>query len=93
MDHKKILSEKINKLINGKYTVPQFEKEYYFYFIEKVPDEALTEEENLFFGEVQEKLDWTSEDPTEEEKKLGWMNHKEYVEWLKKKTDEFLKTN
>lgn len=89
MNYKKDLTEKINKLINGSTTVPEFEKEYSSYYLNEVPDDALNETEDIFFGLVQEKLDWIAELPTEEEKKNGYLNYEEYTSWLKENTQDF----
>jgi hypothetical protein len=91
MNYKEILLEKINNLINGTWSVPEFEKEYYQYYLDEIPDKALNLVEDSFFGLVQEKLDWTSENPNEQEKKEGWFNHLEYIAWLKGNTQSFLK--
>ncbi len=90
MNHKDILAEKINNLISNKWTVPEFEKEYYNYYLEEIPEDALTLPQSTFYGLVQEKLDWTGENPSEQEKKEGWFDQSEYVEWLKKSFQEFL---
>lgn len=91
MQYRKTLLEKINNLIDGTWHVPEFEREYYRYYLDEVPNNALNEREDLFFGWVQEKLDWTSENPSEEEKKFGWFNHIEYIDWVKQNTTEFIK--
>jgi len=46
---------------------------------------------NIFFGDIQEKLDFTDENPDEESRKYGYINHKEYVKWLKEKMKELPK--
>ncbi|HBV33005.1 TPA: hypothetical protein DEB72_00535 [Patescibacteria group bacterium] len=83
MDYKDALTKKIYNLISGKWGVPEFEKEYYRYFLEQVPEGSLTLPQSTFYGLVQEKLDWTAESPNEQEKKDGWFNYPEYIEWLK----------
>jgi len=90
MNYREILLSKINKLINKELTVPEFEKEYYFYFLDDVPDDGLTEDELMFFGDVQEKLDWTDKDPDEVSRSYNWMNHEEYIEYVSRITKDFL---
>ena len=85
MNYKKELIKKINKLLNNEVTVPEFEDQYYFYFLNEVPDDALNDIDFEFFADIQEKLDWVSENPNEEERKYGWINHSEFIEWLKNK--------
>ena len=70
--------------------MPEFEKRYYLYYVEEVPGEALTDRESEFFGYVQEKLDWTAEDPPLEDRRYGWINHAEYVEWVRHLRDCYL---
>ena len=91
MDYKKILLDKIQRLIEGSITVPQFQKEYYDYFLEIAGQHVLTNTQLDFFGFVHEQLDWTAENPEEEARRYGWMNHKEYVEWLTAQTALFVK--
>ena len=55
MNYKKELIKKIEKLLNSEIDVSEFEKNYYLFFIETVPDNALSDEEFDFFGEIQEK--------------------------------------
>jgi hypothetical protein len=90
MNYREELLNKINKLINKDWDVPTFEKEYYQFYLEKVPQDSLTTSEVNFFGLVQEKLDWTSKNPSEEEKGYGWADHETYIKWLKNNTREFL---
>ncbi len=90
MDYKTILLEKINNLTNGTWSVLEFEKEYYQYFLDQVPGNAMNTIETEFFSLVQEKLDWTAENPDEQDKKYGYYDYLEYIAWLKKNTQEFL---
>ena len=91
MNYREQLLQKINNLINGSWTVPEFEKQYYMFYIDQVPDEGLTDKEREFFGSVQEKLDYVVENPPTEDRQYGYINYAEYVEWLKKGMEDFLK--
>jgi hypothetical protein len=91
MDYRNELLNKINNLIEGRWDVPTFEKEYYNFYLEKVPKDSLTNIEHEFFGLVQEKLDWTSRLPTREESGYGWGDYNTYIQWLKNNTEKFLK--
>ena len=73
--------------------MPEFEKVYYEFFLGVVPENELSDYDNAFFAEVQEKLDWTNDSPSAEEKKYGWMDHREYIEWVRKRLDEYLKNH
>ena len=72
----------INNLLQGLWDVNMFRKKYYDYYLEEVPDDALTDIEADFFGGVQEKLDWVDASPDIESQNAGWLNHKQFVEWL-----------
>jgi hypothetical protein len=89
MDYKKELLERINKLIGKEISVPEFENQYYLYFLNEVPNDALNDDDNELFAEIQEKLDWVSENLSEEERKDGWINQDEYIEWLKNKITDY----
>jgi hypothetical protein len=90
-NYRTILLEKINKLLAGQLTVPEFQDEYYNYFLDSVPDDGLTKAESMFFGLIQEKLDWTTETPGKEDKKYKYKSYKEYTEWVRHVTELFLK--
>jgi len=92
MDYRKILLDKVNKLISKEWAVPQFEKEYYSYYLNEVPEKALNNDELMFFGEIQEKLDWTAEKLSNLERYYGWLDFDQYLEYVKRITDDFLKT-
>ena len=89
-NYKVELQEKVNQLISGNQTVPQFKDAYYRYFHNDVPEDALNESSDTFFGLIAEVLDWTAENPDTQEAKDGWISYGEYIEWLKTMSDEFL---
>lgn len=64
--------------------VRTFEDKYYFFYINEIPDDVLTTDENIFFGDIQEKLDYVTDDP-EEDRQYGYITPAEYIEWLKEK--------
>lgn len=84
-DYKKELLSRISNLLEGEWDVPTFQKNYYFYYLNEVPDGALTTNESLFFSSIKEKLDFTDEKPDEESRKYGWINHQEYIDWVREK--------
>jgi hypothetical protein len=83
MKHKHLLLEMINRLLSGEWTVPEFRDNYYNFFLEKIPDDALSEDDWEFFGAIQEKLDWTDPIPDPESQKDGWLNYGQYVDWVR----------
>lgn len=89
--YRTILLEKINKLLQGDLTVSQFRDEYYSYFLDTVPNQELTKGDSIFFGLIQEQLDWTTENPDKEDKKYRYKNYQEYTNWVRQVTELFLK--
>lgn len=83
MNYKEALLSKIDRLINHELSVPEFRKEYYDFYLEQVPDQALSDQDAKFFGSVQEKLDWTNESPDLESQSYGWMNYDQYIKWVR----------
>jgi hypothetical protein len=82
MDYRKELLALVDQLLAGELTVPQFRAFYYDFYLEEVPDEALTVQDSEFFGLVQEMLDWTTLAPPEEDRAVGWMSHEEFRDWV-----------
>ena len=71
------------KVLSREWSVGRFREEYYPYFLDKVPTDALSEDDEDFFAAVQEKLDWTAESVTDEEHQFGWIDHTEFIQWLR----------
>lgn len=55
---------------------------FYFHYMDKCPDLEKPAEE--FFGEICEKMDFTSDaaNPDEEDRKYGWIHVDEFRLWL-----------
>ena len=87
IDYKKILLDLIDKLISGEWSVTEFESVYYRYIVEVIPEGALNKEDLMFFCDIQETLDMTTENPDEEDRKYGYRDHSEYIEWVKKRIE------
>ncbi len=90
MDYKKVLLAKINKLLNGEYGVKDFKNDYYDFYLDKLPENSVTKDEFMFFGDIQEKLDWTDENPDEESRKYGWMDYEQYIKYVRRVIEDFL---
>ena len=90
MDYIAALLERIDWLLNGDLSVLEFREQYYDFYLEQVPDESLSDRDAQFFGAVQEKLDWTDENPDSESRSDGWMNHNEYIEWVRDYRQSYL---
>jgi len=81
--HKEVLLGMIRQVLSGQWSVDHFRKEYYPYFLDSVPTDALSEEDEDFFAAIQEKLDWTAETLTDEERDFGWIDDAEFIQWLR----------
>ena len=89
INSKGLLLQKIHRFIDLG-DVPIFYDEYYHFFLEEVPQGSLTYTELEFFGQVQELLDWTAENPSQEEIELGWKSYSGYHKWVKQNLELFI---
>ena len=80
---KKILKMPQN-LIDGTWSVNEFEKNYFPYFIDEIPNGDLSNEDLDFFGTIQDKLDFTALNPNTESRRYGWISRDEYMIFVKK---------
>jgi hypothetical protein len=87
-DYKKILDEKIHGFLFGGVSFKTFEKNYYDFYVEDVPEDGLTDNEFEFYGEIQEKIDWVDEDPGLD-RQYGYITPNEYKVWL----EEYINNN
>lgn len=90
MSYREILLKKIEKLLNGRWTVPEFREEYYEEYLNHSSADYLNEVDTTFFGLIQEKLDWTLEKPSAEDVEDGYISYSQYTDWLRKNHDLFL---
>ena len=91
MNYKEKLLWMIQNLLEGKWSVDEFEHKYCDYYIDGDPSFRMTELEEEFFSEVNEKLSWTSESPNEEDRSYGYVDHGEFLEWIKEEYEKYLK--
>ena len=89
-DYRQELVDMIDRLLVGTWTVQQFRRAYYDFWLEEVPRGVLSDDDEEFFSGLQEKLDWTSPSPTDEERRYGWLTPEEYVDWVKLQRIGFL---
>jgi len=50
----------IDRLLAGAWTVDEFSHAYYDFWLDEVPRGVLSDDDEEFFSDVQEKLDWTA---------------------------------
>jgi hypothetical protein len=82
-DQKSNLIEMIDRFLSGVWTYDQFYSSYYVYFSDVLTDDALTDRELTFFGAVHEKMDFTDENPDDESRSYGWIDVREFRDWLR----------
>ena len=68
----------VQRLVRGEWDVPTFERAFYMFYVDEVPQAALGERDHEFFSLLQERLDWTTADPRPADRAYGWQNHAEY---------------
>lgn len=74
----------VKDMLLKKQSVRDFEKEFYFFFLDDVPSDALEEDDEEFFIEIKDKLEMLSESPTEEDRKYGYIKEDEFFQWIVK---------
>jgi hypothetical protein len=81
-EHRLRLDALIDEYLAGATSVEEFGAAYSRYYLEGVPDTALSPEQFDWYGLVHEKLEWTANTATVEERQLGWMTPGEFRTWL-----------
>ncbi len=85
----KNLTSMIEEVLSENCSVSEFRRKFYFYYLDDVPDDALSKKEEEYFNTVQEQLDWVDEHPDDESRSFGWMDEPQYVEWLRELTEKW----
>lgn len=75
------LLDLIDALLAGQIDFPAFESEYYQAFL-LWDDEDVEARILSWYAEVHEKLDWTTPQPSADERSYGWIDEKEFLAWL-----------
>ncbi len=71
----------VENLLSGLWSVCEFRENYYYYYLDEVPDDMLSDAEVEFFGGLQEKLDWVDESPDDESQNVGWLDNQQFLKW------------
>ena len=88
-DYLTILLDKVEHLVGGRWSVPEFEAQFYHYFLDEVPEDALSDRENEFISCLQENLDWTDAKVDQQSRGDGWGDHAQYVAWATRALEAF----
>lgn len=63
-----------------------FFNDFYFYYADELPEDALNNQDTDYFGAIHEKLDFVAPDePDSESRRYGWISAKEFRNWLDEK--------
>jgi hypothetical protein len=89
MDYRAELIAMLDRVLDGTWSVPQFEREYREFFSEDLPDDALTGEDLDFFGAVHEKLEFTGRDPDDNSRRHGWIGYDEFRAWARAQLNQY----
>lgn len=93
MNYERELLSRIDDLLSGVIAYEEFERRYYHFFVDDVPEEprasALSSDQNGFFSSVQVKMDWTIATPDQIDKGYGWLTPGEYVAWLRGEREKY----
>ena len=74
-DHGHFLLGTIDEFLRGETSVEDFRTRFYDYYIDVLPEWALSDRERDFYGSVQEKLDWVDRAPDALSRADGWIDH------------------
>ena len=91
MDHRAELLKLVQQVAHGGWPVHEFEHAYGDYWIEDLPDGALSEADFDFFAAIHEKLEWTGRDPSAESRQSGWIDYEEFRAWVSEQLAEHLR--
>lgn len=91
MDKKSILMREINKLLEGRLTYEEFKNNFWSFYLKKSSSSNFNVKDDDFFAEIQETFDWTVENPTDEERKRGYLDWQQFIKFVKKAKEVFLK--
>ena len=89
IDYPSALLDRINKVLSGVWSVPEFRSNYYDFFSDGVPEYELSDAEEDSFSRVQEKLDTVDQNPDSESREHGWVDQDEFIEWLRVELESF----
>ena len=73
----------IDALVSGAWSVKEFDEQYYWYWLNGMPHDLLSDDEVEFYSLIQEQLEWTAAAPSEEERGYGWLTEVEFVDWVR----------
>ncbi len=91
MDYKEALEDAVNRLLNGEWSVPKFQLEFYRLYLEEVPGEILSEDEWRFYSAIDQALNQVTTVPDPPSRESRCMNYQEFIELAQNLHQQYLK--
>lgn len=83
MDHRAELFALVERVLARTLSVAAFEARFHDFYMDEVPESALTRTEHDFIGGICERLDTTVEHPDAGSRRNGWIDRGQFVAWLR----------
>jgi hypothetical protein len=83
MDQLTELRGMIDRLLAGETAFGDFERAFGIYYYEQLPVAVMRSSAATFVSNVLEKLEFTTANPTAEERMEGWIDDRDFVDWLR----------
>jgi hypothetical protein len=61
-----------------------FARQYEEVYIEELPEDGLSDEQEEWYGAIHEKFSWTAAAPDPEAQRDGWISIDQFYGWLRK---------
>jgi len=84
MDQLTALRDMIDRLLAGETTFDEFARTFGIYYYEHLPVAVMRSPAATFVSDVLEKLEFTTTNPTAEERAEGWIDERDFVDWLRR---------
>lgn len=84
LHHRDVLEALIEAYLAGRMSFDDFGPAFSHYFIEKVPEDALTTDDLMWYHDVHERIEWTTDAPTPEDVGYGYTTPSQYFRWLQR---------
>ncbi len=78
----KRLDELVDSFLTEILGFDEFARLFSELYIEEVPDDALSDDATLWYGEIHEKFSWTAPDLQRQAQRDGWMMPDQFYGWL-----------
>lgn len=77
------LVQMIERFIEGDWSFQDFNQRYYNHYVRLPEEPGTTADEERFFSDVHEWLDWTTENPSPADRSDGWHDVEQFKVWLR----------